>query len=186
MRWLVLYLRSRQVVVGAAVALACVTGLSLMVGESAGSRLVLSVLAVMVVTAVAAVGLAGPDVALERTAALDWRGRRTAHVVAAGALAVLLGVVLGPDVPGEIVLRNAVGLTGLAALGATLLGAAMAWCLPMAWSVAAISVLLAGQPGAPLLTWPVQPSGTTAATLAAGAVGLLGLLVYDLRGPRLT
>jgi hypothetical protein len=55
----------------------------------------------------------------------------------------------------------------------------------MVWTVAAVSALLASQPAAaPLVTWLVQPPDTTAATVAAGALGLGGLLVYALRGPR--
>jgi hypothetical protein len=184
-RWLALYLRSRQVAAGAGVALACVAGLGLLPDGAPGKRLALSVFAVMVVTAVTGAGLAGQDPALERTGALDWRLRRTAHVVAIGGLAALLGVLLGPDVPAGVVVRNAVGLTGLAALGATLLGGGLAWCVPMTWTVAAVSALMvSATPGAPAVTWPVQPPDTTTATLAAGAVGLVGLVVYGLRGPR--
>lgn len=185
MRGLVLYLRSRQVVAGAGIALACVAGLGLLAADSPGLRLVQAVFAVVVVTSVTATGLAGPDPALDRTASLDWRWRRATHVVAVGALAAVLGVVAGPPAPAAIVLRDAVGLAGLAALGATVLGAGLAWCLPVGWAVAAVAALMASEPAvAPLLTWPVQPPGTTSATVAAWALGLAGLLVYMARGPR--
>ncbi|MFL6123216.1 hypothetical protein [Actinophytocola sp.] len=185
MRWLVLYLRSRQVLVSVGTALACVVGLGVLTGESEGVRLVMAVFAATAVTAVTATGLAGPDPALERTAALTWWTRRAAHVVAIGVLAVVLGVVLGPPVATEVVVRDAVGLTGLAALGATVLGGALAWCLPMTWTVVASGALLAGDPVvAPPLTWLVQPPGTTAAMVAAVVMGVAGLLVYAVRGPR--
>jgi hypothetical protein len=145
----------------------------------------LTVFAVAVVCAVTATGLAGADPALERTAARDWRVRRATHVVAIGGLAVVLGVTAGPPVATEVVVRDAVGLTGLAAVGATVLGGGLAWCVPVAWSVVAMSAFLASQPTpAPLVTWPFQPAGTTAATIVAGVLGLAGLLVYALRGPR--
>lgn len=180
-----LYLRSRQVAAGTGVAVACVLGLGRLTGTTEPIRLMLAVFGVAVVCAVTATGLAGQDPALDRTAARDWRGRRATHVVAIGGLAVVLGVTAGPPVATEVVVRDAVGLTGLAALGATVLGGGLAWCLPMAWSVVAVSAFLASAPpAAPLVTWPVQPVGTTTATIAAGALGLAGLLVYAVRGPR--
>jgi len=184
-RWLVLYLRSRQVAAGAGVALACVAGLRLLAGDSPIFQEMLAVLGIALVTAVAAAGLAGVDPALERTAALDWRVRRAAHVVAVGGLTTVLGVVVGPPMPAEVVLRAAVGLTGLAALGVTLLGGGLAWWVPVTWTVGAVSAWLASQPPvAPLLTWPLQPPDTTAATVAAWTLGLGGMLVYAVRGPR--
>lgn len=179
------YLRSRQVAAGAGIAFACVAGLGLLAADSPGLRLVQAVFAVVLVASVTATGLAGPDPALDRTAALDWRWRRAAHVVAVGTLAAVLGMVAGPPVPAEIVVRDAVGLAGLAALGATVLGAGLAWCLPVVWAVAAVAALMAGEPAvASLLTWPVQPPGTTSATIAAWTLGLAGLVVYAARGPR--
>jgi hypothetical protein len=180
-----MYLRSRQVAAGTGIALACAVGIGLLAGDHPNIQLMFAVLAIAAVTAVTATGLAGADPALERTAALSWWWRRTTHVVAIGVLAVVLGVVAGPPVETEVLVRDAVGLAGLAALGATVLGAGLAWCVPMAWTVAAVGALLASNPpAAPLLTWLVQPPATTAATVAAGMLGLGGLLVYAIRGPR--
>jgi hypothetical protein len=181
----VLYLRSRQVAAGVVVAVACVVGFERLAGDNPRIRLMLAMFAVTVVCAVTAAGLAGPDGSLERTAALGWRPRRAAHVVAIGGLAVVLGVTAGPPVATQVVVRDAVGLTGLVAFGATVLGGGLAWCVPVTWSVAALTALLSSRPvPAPLLTWPVQPAGTSAATVAAGVVGLAGLLVYAMLGPR--
>ncbi|HEX6351635.1 hypothetical protein [Actinophytocola sp.] len=179
MKWLVLYLRSRQVLVGAATAVACAAGITALASES-----MVTLFTVAVVTSVAATGLAGPDPALERTAALDWRPRRVAHVALIAVAAALLGTI-GPATETEVLVRNAIGLTGLAALGVTVLGGGLAWCLPMVWTVVALSVSMAGRPPvAPLVTWPLQPPDTTAATVAAGGLGIGGLLVYAVRGPR--
>lgn len=184
MRFLVLYLRSRQVAIGVGIALVCVVGFGLMAGDTPYFQLVLAVFGLAAATAVTAIALVGQDPALERTAALDWRWRRALHVVAIGGLAVALGIV-GPPLATELVVRNAIGLAGLAALGVTVLGGGLAWCLPMAWTIAAVSALMASQPAAaPLVTWLVQPPDTTAATVAAGVLGLGGLLVYAIRGPR--
>lgn len=185
MRWLVLYLRSRQVLAGVGVAFVCAAGITALTGDSVSLRAVMAVFTVTVVTSVAAAALAGPDPALDRTAALDWRLRRAAHVVAIGALAVVLGVVVGPAAETEVVVRNAVGLTGLSALGIAVLGGGLAWCLPTAWTGVSVSALMAGRPPvAPLVTWQLQPAGTAAATVTAALLGVAGLLVYALRGPR--
>jgi hypothetical protein len=182
-RWLALYLRSRQVAAGAGIALAVVAGLGLLADEPL--ELLLAVLAMTAVVAMTAAGLAGPDTALERTAALDWRWRRAAHVVAIGGLTVALGAVAGPPVATEVLVRNAIGLSGATALGATVLGGGLAWCVPMAWMVAGLGGYVADQPPtAPAVTWLFQPPDTTAATVAAVVLGLAGLLVYSVRGPR--
>ncbi len=188
MRRLGLYLRARQVAAGAAVALACVAGTGALAGDAPPVRTMLAVFALALVASATATGLAGQDPALDRTAALDWRWRRVAHVVAAGALAAgavtALGVVTDPLVDGAVVVRDAVGLTGLAALGVVLLGGGLAWCVPTVWAVVAVSALLVTpSPGAPLVTWLVQPPGTTAATVTAGVLGVLGTAVYAVLGP---
>ncbi len=180
MRWLVLYLRSRQVAVGAGVALAFAAGITALDGGS-----LMAVFTVAAVAAVTATGLTGPDPALERTAALDWRWRRVAHVVAIAVAAFALGTMV-PETEPEVLARNTIGLTGLAALGVTVLGGGLAWCLPMVWTAVALSVSLAGRPPpvAPIVTWPFQPPDTTAATVAAVVVGVAGLVAYTVRGPR--
>ena len=87
----------------------------------------------------------------------------------------------------ELLVRNTIGLTGLAALGASMLGGGLAWCLPMTWTTVAVTVAVsAREPGAALLTWPVQPAGTTAATVAAIVLGAGGTVVYAMIGPPAT
>jgi hypothetical protein len=171
-----------------ATALASAVALGLLAAgsDTAFPRLVLALFAVTVVVSVAATSLAGPDPALERTAALDWRVRRAVHVVAVGAVTAGAVAALGvlTDVPADVVVRNAAGLTGLAALGVVALGGGLAWCVPVTWTVVAVTALLASRtPPAPLLTWPVQPGGTGAATLAAYVLGAAGLGAYALAGP---
>lgn len=186
MRWLVLYLRSRQLPATVAIVLACVVALGVLARNSdlVQTRFMLVLFAVAMTASVAATGLAGPDPALERTAAVPWWWRRTAHVTAIGVFAAV-AVVLSRDVPEEVVVRNAIGLTGPAALGATLLGGGLAWCLPTGWTAVAVTALFANPlPTAPLVTWPVQPPDTTAATVAAGVLGAVGVLVYAVRGAR--
>ena len=184
MRWLALYVRSRRAVTSTATALASAVALALLTAWSDAeiTRVVLALFAVTAVVSVAATSLAGPDVDLERTAALDWRWRRTVHAVAVGVVAAASVAALG--MPSDVVVRNAIGLTGLAALGVVVLGGGLAWCVPMTWTVAGVTTVLATRtPPAPLLTWPVQPAGTGAATVAACVLGVAGLVAYALAGP---
>ncbi len=185
MRWLALYVRSRRAAASTGIALASVAALGVLaaVSETEPRRLVLALFAVTVVVSVAAMSLAGPDPGLDRTAALDWRLRRTAHVVAIGVLAA--GTVASRGVVTvDVVVRNAAGLTGLAALGVVVLGGGLAWCLPVAWTAVGVTVFLTTrEPGAPLLTWLVQPGDSGAATVAACVLGVAGLVAYAVAGP---
>ncbi|MBB4904543.1 hypothetical protein [Actinophytocola algeriensis] len=184
MRWLLLYVRSRRAAASTGIALVSAAALGLLAAGSDAeiTRVVLALFAVTVVVSVAATSLAGPDPSLERTAALDWRPRRAVHavtvcVVAAGSVAAL-------GMPADVVVRNAIGLTGLAALGVVVLGGGLAWCVPMVWTVVGVTAILAARtPPAPLLTWPVQPAHSGAATVAACVLGAVGLVAYALAGP---
>lgn len=175
---LVLYLRSRQVV-----------GSSLAAGVCAGGMAVptftadlMAVFAVASSVAVAGVSLGTPDRGLDLTASLPWRRRRAGHVLAVGVLAVVLGLLLGPA---DLVVRNAVGLTGLAALAAAVLGGGLAWTLPLGWTVvAAVAALGSARPAVPVLTWLLQPADVPVAAVVAVVLGVVGSLVYVLVGPR--
>lgn len=183
MRWLALYLRSRRAAASTGIALASVAVLGVLaaVSESDLTKTVLALFAVTVVVSVAATSLTGPDPALERTAALDWRVRRTVHVVAVGAVAAG-ATALG--LPSDLVVRNTIGLTGLTALGVVVLGGGLAWCVPMVWTVAGVTAALSSRtPPAPLLTWPVQPADSGPATVAACVLGAAGLVAYAVAGP---
>jgi len=183
----VLYVRSRRVAASTAIALASVAALTALavLSDVEFTRTVLALFAVTVVVSVAATSLAGPDPALERTAALDWRLRRTAHAVAVGVVASSVAVLgVATDVPADMMVRNVIGLTGLATLGVTMFGGGLAWCVPMAWTVAGVTAVLATRtPPAPLLTWLVQPADSGAAMVAAGVLCAAGLVAYALAGP---
>jgi hypothetical protein len=185
MRWLVLYVRSRRAASSTGIALGCAAALGGLaaLSDAEATKLVLMLFAVTVMVSVAATSLAGPDPALERTAALDWRLRRTVHTVAVGVVTAGAVASLGV-VTADVVVRNAAGLTGLAALGATVLGGGLAWCVPVGWTVAGVTALLAtSDPPAPVLTWLVQPADSGAATVAACVLGVAGLAAYALAGP---
>ncbi len=190
MRWLILYIRSREVpaATGAAVAgTAVFWALGQLVADPA-IRLNLAVLATVLVTGTIAPGLAGVDPALDRTAAIAWPPRRATHLVAATvAVAAVLAastVVGRPLATAEVIVRGAVGFGGLAGLSVVVLGTGRAWLVPVSWTA---MVLVGGLSGGAwytkVLTWMVQPAGTTSATLTALALAVAGTIAYALVSP---
>ncbi|MGA5822752.1 hypothetical protein ACPC54_33440 [Kitasatospora sp. NPDC094028] len=189
MRWLILYARSRQVPTSAAAI--TLVALALWACTRGGAGPVGLGMVVLILTAnVAAgsVGLGGPDVVLERTAAIRWVPRRAAHVLLIGvsACAALpafraVGVGLAPV---EVVVRDSAGLAGLAALGAALCGAQFAWTLPAGWLAFTLFVPVPGGTAGEVLGWTVLPPGTAVSTGTAWALLATGTLAYALAGPR--
>jgi hypothetical protein len=192
MRLLTLYARARGVPTAAAVALVGTTALWALavLTDNPLTRLMLAVLAATVAAAALGPGLAGADVDLDRTAALPWRPRRVAHLVAGAA--VVTGLLAATALTGEpfaesvVLARDTAGLVGLTALGAVVFGASKAWILPVAWS--AVNVMTGGpMAGAwykEVLTFMVQPAGTTSATVTATALAGAGTLAYAVFGSR--
>lgn len=196
MRPLALYLRSRAVPATAAAILACTVvlwALGLAVDHPQGRVLVALLVAVAATTAIAP-GLAGADHDLDRASAIAWPPRRAAHVIVAGT--AVLGLLAATALVGEQmagtgqIARNVAGLTGLVAIGATVLGAARAPLLPVIWT--ALVLQYAPPMGEPptrpaykvMLTWIVQPVEARAATVAAVALAAAGTLAYAVLGSR--
>lgn len=184
MRLLMLYLRSRQVPVAVGVAAVGIAVVALL-GNAPDHPLqtrVFAVLALGLGLGVLGNGLGGAAAALERTAATRWPYWRTAHVVTI-AVAVFAVAAALSDAPTGIVLRATAGLVGLTALAATALGSQLAWTLPTAGAGAAAVVPPLTEPEIlRLLTWPVQPSDSTAATVVAAVLAVGGLITYAARG----
>ncbi|MFJ9944947.1 hypothetical protein [Streptomyces erythrochromogenes] len=190
MRWLLLYARSRQVPAALA---AAVTG-ALAVWALAGDGAVApgdprpAALVLTIAAAAASTGLGGQDLALDRTAAIRWWTRRAAHVLCAGtaACALLLGLrAVDADLAATaVVVRDAAGLMGLAALGAAVCGPAYAWTLPVGWlALSSFSPPLVGVP-MEIVTWMLQPPGTAASTWTALTMAAAGTAAYAVTGPR--
>lgn len=192
MRPLRLYLRCRRVPVAVAATVVAVASLAWL-NRTFDPIPSLHLLAVLAGAASIGPGLAGDDIDLDRTAAWRWPLWRAVHIGAAGTVVVavvaapaLLGAPLGPL---NLVVRDAVGLVGLAALAAATLGAQHAWISPVTWSLLALTVLpRLWPPGEPtmserVLTWMVQPPGP-ATTAVAVTLGAVGAVTYAARGPR--
>ncbi|MEU4446351.1 hypothetical protein AB0K14_17740 [Actinosynnema sp. NPDC050801] len=186
-RWLVLHARSRQVPASAAAVVVGVAALAAVAPPHGSPQLAAFGAAVGV--AAVATGLSGHDRALDRTAAFGWPPRRAAHLLLGGTLVatllVVAGLVADPIAPDAFVIRDVIGLGGLAALGALLLGARAAWALPVGWTGVTLVVPPVDEHWlSRLLTWPVQPAGTTSATVTAVVLGCTGLLAYSWFGCR--
>jgi hypothetical protein len=191
MRFLMLYVRSRSVPVSVAVIVGCAAALWALglTTDDVGIRATLGLIAATTGVAATAVGLAGADVDLDRTAALQWPPLRFAHVVLAGA--VVLGAVAATALAhGGWLARDAAGMTGLIALGAAILGATRAWLPCVMWTVPSLmyAAPLGENPTGPtykiVLTWMIQPIGSTAAAITAITLGTAGALTYAFLGPR--
>lgn len=182
-----LYARSRYVPAAAA---ACAAGAAVLwalahsVDELAPTRFP-SLSAVALVAAVAAGGLAGADVDLDRTAAIDWRPRRAAHVA---LIAVAITATAAPVGPFAETARNAGGAAGLVALAAATVGPTRAWIPPVVWLMTSSQLLAQLWPADPpplaqALTWPAQPPSSAPALLTAAILSLVGTATYTTLGP---
>ncbi|MFH9298703.1 hypothetical protein [Streptomyces sp. NPDC017520] len=182
---LLLYARSRRApaTAGALLASAVLLGAGAAADGVADPRL--SVLAVAVAVAAAAPGLGGQDAALDRTAAIRWAPLRAAHVLLIAvvvALVLLAAQTAGRDpATAAFLLRDAAGLTGLAALGAVVVGAEYAWTPVVGWP--AVTFFAPPDPGG-FGGWLLAPPDARAAAWTAGALLAAGVTVYAAAGPR--
>jgi hypothetical protein len=195
-RPVVLYLRSRGAPATVAALVGCAVSLwalGLAIDHPQGRHLAALLLALAGISAVAP-GLAGADADLDRASAIAWPPRRAAHVTLAGA--AVAGLLAATALAGESmagtahIARNVAGLTGLVALGATVLGAARAPLLPVVWTVLVLRYAppMGEPPTRPIskvmLTWMAQPAENRPAAVAAIALAATGTLAYAVLGSR--
>ncbi|MFI5905996.1 hypothetical protein [Dactylosporangium sp. NPDC051541] len=134
--------------------------------------------------------LAGPDPALDRTAALPWPPRRALHLIGCGvvvAVLLLAARAFGADFGSVgVVLRNSAGLVGVIGLGAALAGARGAWPVPVAWAAfAAFTAAPGGPRWRQIALWMVQESGNRIAAVTAVVLLVAGVVAYAVRvGPQ--
>ena len=120
-----------------------------------------------------AFALCGADPALERITPRPWARWRLCELAVcavAGALVVLPAVLV--EGGQAEALRNLAGLGGIAALGAVVLGARLAWLSPTAWVLGAAAIgPRPDEPYAPLV-WIIRSGGASWA-LAFAVAGAL-------------
>jgi hypothetical protein len=120
----------------------------------------------------------------ERTSSSPLPTLRVAHlltlVTAATATFTVAAATLGLDT--GLVLRNLAGLTGIALLTAVLLGAHLAWTVPLGYVVYCGGALDLNEVSR--WSWPVQPASNQAATLIALALLVAGAAALAAAGPR--
>jgi hypothetical protein len=191
MRLLLLYLRSRQVpaALAAAVGSVAVPWWLSQATDDPTLHATLGLLAVVAGTAAAGTGLAGADIDLDRSAAIAWPPRRAAHVVAVGVavIGIVAATALTGDqlAPARQVVRDAVGMSGLVALGAATVGAGRAWVVPLTWTLLVLLwVPAAGATCQQVLAWMLQPAASAPAAITASVLGVTGVLAYAVLGPR--
>lgn len=180
-----LFLRSREVPAGVLCAVSAMAAVAWLGAGPAGTRHAVTAAALALALGIAVLGhgLGGPDSTLDATAAIRWAPRRALHLAAiAGVAAAVVTAVT--TVPVAVVLRDAAGFTGLAALAATLFGRRLAWTLPVV-----TGCLSAGIPAVPepfalhLLTWAGQPADSRTALTTAAILIAVGGAGYVARGP---
>jgi hypothetical protein len=170
-----LYVRSRGVPAAFATLLLVAAGAWALDNSAVELLLVVLVMGV----AVASVGLGGADVQLDRTGAIPWWLWRAAHLIVLAL--VVLGLVAAVDLwEFSLVMRDALGLAGLAGLATAVLGNQLAWTLPALWTVVCVFAPRDNQ----VLTWLVQRPDSTPAVVTASVLGVVGLATYAIAGPR--
>ncbi|MFJ7212290.1 hypothetical protein [Amycolatopsis sp. NPDC098790] len=186
MRWATLYARSRQVPAAVTALLLATAGLWFLARDSWSPLPVMLTLTAGI--AVAAIGLSGQDPDLDRTAALPWPIRRFAHLaligVAAGGAVLAVQQLGSTTVDMSIILRDTAGLLGLAGLAATVAGGQFGWTLPLLWAAVTPFVPDDGTTTSEVVSWLVQPAGTSAAMWTALIAAVAGVVAYTAWGGR--
>jgi hypothetical protein len=187
-RWTVLYARSRQVPIAAAGLVVVVCGIWLL-SRNSWSLLPAS-LAITGGVAIAAIGLSGQDVDLDRTAAIRWPVRRLAHLLliglVTGALVLAAQQLSDSQIDLWLVVRNSAGALGLAGLAATVAGGQFGWTLPLFWfAVAVFAPEPAERPvSTQIVAWMLQPGDAAPANWTAMVAAAVGLVAYTWSGGR--
>lgn len=193
MRLVALYLRGR----GVPVALLVVAGLSVLAARTAVwlvgqpqfdemARLPVAVAAALAAAVVLAATLRAPAAEIEAATPTRWHHWQAGHVMAA----LLAGAgLLVPALPmssygAGVLLRDLVGLLGLALLTAMALGPQLAWTVPSAYT-AVVYFSAGADQGALRSIWafPQQPADSAPALITALTVGVAGLIGWGVAGP---
>jgi hypothetical protein len=185
MRWTLLYARSRGVPFALFMVLVCTLSVIGLSSAFDGGSVRWGVFLLMLTVGVLGAGLAGQDQQLDRTAAIRWRPRRLAHLLLIGALGAAAVLALGDEYGAPVlVVRNAVGMLGLAGITTVLVGAQFSWALPIAWCILAMVMPAGSSTPYEMGVWMLQPLDAAPADWTAAVLGAVGALAYAVVGPR--
>ena len=129
---------------------------------------------------VVAAGTASPFGEVERTACR----LPLIRLILLSSLVVLAAVALVLARPADagVLVRNLVGLTGLALLAARVLGGALAWTAPLAYAVLCGGAIDLGDQS--VWTWPTLPIGDDSALIPAMVLFGVGMVIGARQGAR--
>ncbi|WP_430781123.1 hypothetical protein [Actinoplanes sp. G11-F43] len=179
----VLFVRSREIPAGVLWAVAAMTAVAWFGTGDSPHAVTTAALALALGVAVVGHSLGGPDSTLDRTAAIRWVPRRALHLATIFVVAASVVTAVSPA-PAGVILRDAAGFTGLAALAATLLGRRLAWTLPVVTGCVSAGIPAVPEPFAlHLLTWAGQQADSRTAFAAAAVLTLAGVTGYVTHGP---
>ncbi|MEU2660309.1 hypothetical protein ABZ615_33950 [Streptomyces sp. NPDC007325] len=185
-----LYLRSRGVPGALAVVLAAVAAAWLLAPEDGSPHArVPVVMAPLLVAAAIGTSLHTASDELDRTAVRAWWPLRLGHVLVPVAAAAALFVLVLPGDPAEAefgasaAVRNTLGLTGLAAGAAALVGARASWLPPVTYT-AAVWLTPPDAGAAAWWGWALRPAAEGPAWTVACALLCAGTALFARRGPR--
>ena len=155
------------------------------------ARLPVVVLGPLLAAGVIGTSLHTPSDELDRTAVRAWWPRRLAHLLAPTALAVGL---LALAVPGHAeafgapaAVRNTLGLVGVTAAAATLVGARLSWLPPTFYAgVVYLAAPSDATGGAVWWGWATRPGPEGEAWTVAAVAFAAGTALYAWRGARRT
>ena len=142
--------------------------------------MLVAVLAPLAAVSVIGFALGGDDPTLEGTTPQWWeRWRAIELAVCAGfAVAAVAPTLLEADQHAPAILRNLAGFGGLTALGATVLGARLAWVAPAASALLGGAVGPRGEHWLAPLTWPGLAGDSDSALTLAAALAVAGAGLY--------
>lgn len=183
---LLLFLRSREVLTGVLWAVLAMVAVAWLGTGQAEPQHAVTAAALALALGVAILGysLGGPDNTLDTTAAIRWAPRRALHLTAISGLTAAVVTVM-TTAPTGVVLRDATGFTGLAALATALLGRRLAWTLPVVTGCVSAGIPAVPEPFVPyLLTWAGQPPDSPTALTTAVIFAATGATWYVICGPR--
>lgn len=198
-RWLLLHLKARRIPAAAA-GIGLITLLAAWAGawlmerpfiSEEQARIPVASLGTLAVAGVLATALDSPDEWLDRSTPAPWQRIRATHLLLVAGLGAPVLATAGLNQPeffgAPAMARGVVGLLGMAALSATVIGARASWLAILACT-STVYLAAPRTPGgtAAVWAWPMQPTRITTSFIAAGVLFAAATAVHAAFGARPT